>query len=176
MLTHLWSAGASTHSADDAGASLMPPCGLQEEHEEDPMVGLRLQGGRRLWPQHETSPLPERSKWFTTEACWDPELIRKMEQACKIFLHVWGRVCDPKPDPAEDMLGAATHCHTLHFLPPEPAEPDSGQTRMPQEGGGSKQPAWNQEHHCSPKGTHTCMRTHTHTHTNCKLNNVFELH
>lgn len=158
MFTHFWSAGASTHSADDAGASLKPPCGLQEEHEADPMVGLRFRGDRRLWSQHVTYPLPERSKLFDNETCQAPGLIRKIERAHIIYSHAWGQVCDPGPDPAAGTLAAATHCHTLHFLVSEPAEPDLGQTRTPEEGGGSTQLAWNQEHHCSPEGTHTHAR------------------
>lgn len=87
IFTHLWSAGASIHSADDAGASLMPQCDLKEEHEADPTVGLRLQGGRRQWPQQVTFPHPIMRKLFNTEACWDPELIRKMEHAGYSYMH-----------------------------------------------------------------------------------------
>lgn len=101
MFTHLWSAGASNPSANVAGASLTPPCGLQKEHEADPTAGLRLQGDRRLWSQHATSPLPERSKLFDNESCRGPENIIRKDGACvqdiltcmRTSVWPWARPC-----------------------------------------------------------------------------------
>lgn len=86
MFTHLWSAGASTLFAVDAGASLKPQCGLLKDHEVDLKVALRPRGEGRLWSQHASSPLPVRIKLFSNDPYWDPELIRKTEHARKIFL------------------------------------------------------------------------------------------